>query len=160
MPALYMSTSNLDAIADRISGRLGDAPVVLAGHSAGGAAGAYLALKLLRTGVDVRGLVFIDGVDSPNQLIARALPQLAGVRVGAVLAPPSPCNRGGSLERWLDEHSAARVEVVPGSGHGDIEGGESGIYRRVCGDRPSAATVDIVLAATIGAIAWTLGLLP
>ncbi len=128
--------------------------MVIAGHSAGGAAGTYLAACLRGAGADVRGLVLIDGVDSPNHLIERALPTLIDLRITAVLAPPSPCNRHSLLEQWLADYPSVRVEVVPGAGHGDIEGAGIAVYRRMCQDTSDAQTADRFLAAVLDAITW------
>lgn len=153
LPVLYMDQRRLRGIAERLTGRAGGRPIVVAGHSAGAAAGAYLAVEMQRRHADVRGLVLIDGVDSPTHLIERHLPELAG-RVAAVLAPASPCNRSGALERYLADRPEVRVRVIDGAGHGDIEGPGIGIYRRACGDASDEATAAQFLSAVIDAITW------
>ncbi|MFM7147258.1 MAG: thioesterase domain-containing protein [Actinomycetales bacterium] len=157
LPVLYLLPSRLHRLAMRLAPRCADRPVVVAGHSAGGAAGTRLASELRTAGVQVAGLVLIDAVDSPNHLIARSLPSLAEVRVAAVLAPPSPCNRQAALERSLAHMPAVRTEVVPGAGHGDIEGAGIGVYRRACKDSSDAAAAERFLVRVIAAIAWVLG---
>ena len=156
LPALYMAPRRLRGMAGRLAPELTDRSVVVAGHSAGGAAGCALTAELRRVGVQVRGLVLIDGVDSPNHLISRVLPGLLDLRIAAVLAPPSPCNRQAQLEAFLRGYPSVRVEVVPGAGHGDIEGAGIGIYRRMCNDQSDAATADVVLARVCAAIDWVL----
>lgn len=154
MPVLYMQRSRLRGIARRLALRA-QGPVVVAGHSAGAAAGTYLALQLARMGVDVRGLVLIDGVDSPNHLIASTMPTLREVprlRIEAVLAPASPCNRQGALAAALAHEPGIHVSVVPGAGHGDIEGGGSAVYQRACGDRGDEAAARRMLDAVVAAI--------
>lgn len=157
LPVLYMVPSRLHGIAGRIARAAGDRPIVVAGHSAGGAAGTAIAADLISLHANIRGLVLIDGVDSPNHLIAHRLPDLAQVRVAAVLAPPSPCNRQGALEGFLSGHPWVRREMVPGAGHGDIEGAGIAVYRRACRDASDAATVDLFLERVMAAIAWAFG---
>ena len=96
----------------------------------------------------------IDGVDSPNHLIERSLPRLIDLRVSAVLAPPSPCNRQGLLNRRLADFPSVRAEVIAGAGHGDIEGAGITVYRRLCKDASDAETADRFLTAVITAIEW------
>lgn len=151
MPALYMSRSHLRGIARRLVDG-GITSAVLVGHSAGASAACYLAEYLRRIGVEVRGVVLVDGVDSPNHLIASSLPTLDDVPVRAVLAPPSPCNRNGALERYLTDHPSVHVTVVAGAGHGDIEGAGIPVYRRACADTSDDDTADLVLCTVVSAI--------
>lgn len=133
-------------------------PLVVAGHSAGAAAGAWLAAGLRDRGADLRALVMVDGVESPTKLISRAWPRLGGVAVDAICAPPSRCNRHGALADWLAAQSGdLRVSCILGSGHGDIEGRPHAVYRWACGDDPGQPAADDVLDATEGAIARGLG---
>ena len=159
VPVLYMDRRRLQRIADAVAIDVGPSPLVVAGHSAGGAAGAYLAAMLGLRGSDVRGVVLIDGVESPNHLIARSMDALrgAGVRIAAVLAEPSPCNRHGRLATLLERVPEARVELVPGAGHGAIEGAGVEVYRRACGDRTSPETADAFLESVLTAIDWAAG---
>ncbi len=116
------STNNADhvaRVADRLREQLAEGPVVVAGHSAGAAAGAWIAGTFVARGADVSSLVMIDGVDSPTRLIRRAWPSLSGVSVRAVCAPPSRCNRNGALAAWLAAQSGdVETVVVPGPGMG------------------------------------------
>lgn len=157
LPVLYMVPSRLRRMARRIAEDAGDRPIVVAGHSAGGAAGTALAADLVGAGADVHGLVLIDGVESPNHLISRRLADLHDLRVAAVLAPPSPCNRQSQLEGFLVGYPQVRMEVVPGAGHGDIEGAGIDVYRRMCKDASDPATADLVLERVMSAIRWVLG---
>jgi len=152
LPVLYMNRRHLRSVAERLHASI-NGPMVIAGHSAGAAAGTYLASYLASRGAAVRGLVLIDGVDSPNHLIAENLGSLSGMPVRAVLAPPSPCNRSGALEEFLAAYPWVDVTVVPGAGHGDIEGAGIGVYRRACRDSSDQATADHFLAAVLEAVA-------
>lgn len=140
VPILVNSRRHLDRIADRLlaSGRL-QGPVVIVGHSAGAAAGTWMAPRLVRGGVDVRGVVYVDGNDSPNHLIEKALPQIASIPVVAITAPRGPCNRHGALANYLDSVRPGSVVEVPGAGHGDLEMRPSMLYRRACGDTSGPA---------------------
>ncbi len=141
---------HLDRVAERLSSGLPDGPVMVVGHSAGAAAGAWLAARLLTGGVDVRGIVMVDGNDSPTHLIRRSWPSLTGIPVRAVCAPPSRCNRQGQLATWLAQQPGdLRIVVVEGSGHGDIEGVPASVYRWACGDEPNAAAQAEVLDLTL-----------
>lgn len=153
LPVLYMVPSRLRRIATSLSRWL-SGPVIVAGHSAGAAAGSYLTAELRHSDVDLRGLVLIDGVDSPNRLIARSLPVLEGLRVAAVVAPPSPCNRQGALDSSLAQFPWVRRWFVPGAGHGDIEGAGLRIYRRACRDTSDDATAGRFRASVMEAIQW------
>lgn len=153
LPTLMNSARHLDRVAVRLEPRLAGRSVVVVGHSAGAAAGAWLAARWAGAGRRVRGLVLVDGNDSPTRLLERAWPDLDTVPVRAVLAPPGPCNRGGRLERFLGEHRPGVTEVIPGSGHGDIEGVPSSVYRWACGDDASPEVRDRVLRAVVAAVA-------
>lgn len=134
-PVLMNSRRHLGEVADRLidSGHLAGA-VVIVGHSAGAAAASWMAPRLVDSGVDVLGLVYVDGNDSPNHLIEKAWPRLESLPVRAVMAPPNPCNRDGRLIRFLERERPGSVQVIDGAGHGDIEMQGANVYRRVCGD--------------------------
>lgn len=148
-PVLYCVKSHLDSIAAKIAREYAHRSVVLLGHSAGASAAAYVASVLKGSLVDLRGVVFIDGVDSPNRLIATSMPSLEGISIGAVLASPSACNRKGVLQKFLADFPRVHVVVIPGAGHGDIEGGDKKIYRWACGDKSDAATAAKFTKAVI-----------
>ena len=137
----------LDRVADDIAATL-TGPNVVIGHSAGGAAGAYLATRLRM----VQGIVFVDANESPTHLIERVWPKLEKVSKVAICAPASRCNRHGAFARWAREHGVAGC-IVDGMGHGDIEGDEQTMYRIVCGDASSPSTralvQDLVIASTM-----------
>ena len=151
-PIMMNSTLHLNAISRRIAPRLQDEPVTIVGHSAGAAAGAWLATQLIQQQVNINGIVMVDGNDSPNHLIEKAWPLLQDTTIRAVLAPPSPCNRQGMLQKFLDENRPGITTVIPGSGHGDIEVLPSQMYRRVCGDNSTSETKQRVLNAVLSAI--------
>ncbi|MDD2857630.1 MAG: hypothetical protein PHU75_03055 [Candidatus Nanopelagicales bacterium] len=151
-PVVMHSRAHLVRIADRLAPQLRGHEVVVVGHSAGAAAGAWISAALLDAGVEVRGIVMVDGNDSPNHLIEQSLPQLASVPIRAVLAPPSPCNRQGRLQALLDEQRPGSTTVIPGSGHGDIEMEPSAVYRHACGDDSTLETRHQVLATVVSEI--------
>ena len=101
----------------------------------------------------MRGLVLADGVDSPNGLIRQNLHQLRSLRVSAVGAEPSACNRHGRLGESLRALSWVHRVNVPGAGHGDFEGHGTAIYRRACGDTSSEETSDIYRRAVVREVA-------
>ena len=151
LPILMNDRRHLDRLArsliasDRLAG-----PVVIVGHSAGAASGTWIAPRLIDAGIEVRGLVYVDGNDSPNHLIERAWKDVTRVPIRAVMAPPNPCNRQGRLTSFLRARRPGSVLVVPGAGHGDIEMTGAAVYRRACADRSGptqwAAVQDAVLA--------------
>ena len=153
LPVLSNSRRHIAQVARRLvaSGRLA-APVVIVGHSAGAAAGACMTPILQSAGIDVVGLVFVDGNDSPNHLIERNWPQLADIPIRAVMAPPNPCNRHGRLTEYLDGRRPGSTLIVPGSGHGDLEMLGAGVYRRACGDRSGPLQWQVVQREVIDAI--------
>ena len=107
---------------------------------------------LRSAGVEVTGLVFVDGNDSPNHLIERSWAHLSDLPIRAVMAPPNPCNRHGRLTQFLDERRPGSTVTVPGSGHGDLEMLGAGVYRRACGDRSGPSQWQAVQREVIHAI--------
>lgn len=136
LPILMNDRRHLSNVAHRIvASRRLTGPVVVVGHSAGAAAASWIAPKLRESGVNIAGLVYVDGNDSPNHLIERAWESLADVPIRAVMSPPSPCNRRGRLTDFLEKYRPGSVTIVPGAGHGDIEMNGAVVYRSACGDR-------------------------
>ncbi|MUH45033.1 MAG: hypothetical protein F2793_00835, partial [Actinobacteria bacterium] len=127
-PVASMNRPSVLARAARsIAEAIGDPrlPLVVVGHSAGAAAGSGIAAHLLDAGAFVRGLVLVDGVESPTRSIERAWPRIGQLPMFCVCAPPSRCNRQGALAEWLrSRRTGAFGVVVRGAGHGDIEGQE------------------------------------
>jgi surfactin synthase thioesterase subunit len=137
----------LTKLATRLRYGLPVGPVAVVGHSAGAAAGSWLAAEFARAGLDVRALILVDGVESPAGLMRRAWPRLAGVPVRALCAPPSRCNREGQLEGWLaNQEGDVQISVLPGMGHGDIEGVPSRVYAWACREESSPETRRLVIA--------------
>lgn len=153
MPILMNNRRHLGSVARRLASSdhlLGD--VIVVGHSAGAAAGSWMTPVLVDAGVNVRGLVYVDGNDSPNHLIQRAWPRLTAVPIRAVQAPPSPCNRQGQLASFLEQRRPGSVVVIPESGHGDIEMIGASVYRRTCKDSSGPEQWAQVLHATLSAV--------
>ncbi len=129
--------------------RVGDAPVALVGHSAGGLASLLAAAEgsadLLVTldGTDVGDL----GVDAADDVEIPAL-VLAG--------EPSTCNASGSGRAWADDD---RVLVgMPDASHCDFESDTDGLCERLCGDAdPERQTLAQAVAVGWIAHAWGLG---
>lgn len=143
----------LSEVAERLRRGLPSGPVVVVGHSAGAAAGAWIAAELTQAGSDVRRVVMVDGVESPAGLIRRAWPRLEGSDVVDVCGEPSRCNRDGALVAWLeDQQRPSTIVRVPGAGHGDIEGEASPIYRWACGDTSSEEIRRHVLSEVVAAV--------
>ncbi len=141
-PVLYMDKRHLRSITRRITVKFPARPLVLVGHSAGAAAATFIASELQKGGADLAGLIYADGVDSPNHLISRYLPRLQGVSIRAVLAPPSACNRHSRLEKYLATQPQVEVRVIPGAGHGDIEGAGIPVYQKMCRDESTVAVAQ------------------
>lgn len=150
LPILMNDRRHLAAVGRRLveSQQLVGRTVVV-GHSAGAAAGSWLAPILVRSGIDVAGLVYVDGNDSPNHLIERSWDALADIEIRAVMSPPSPCNRHGRLTNFLQQRRPGCVTVVPGAGHGDFEMLGARMYRRMCGDRSGPLEWHAVQGAVI-----------
>lgn len=144
-PTSTNNARHLDDVTDRLRDALAPGPVVILGHSAGAAAGAWIAGRLVGLDAHVTVLILVDGVESPARLIRRAWPALSDVSVRAVCAPPSRCNARGALAAWLSRQAGdVETVVVPGSGHGDLEGATSAVYRWGCGDDPGQPAGDVV----------------
>ena len=138
-PVMYMGKSHLRKVSADIARNYSGRELILIGHSAGGAAATYIAYQLRLMSVEIRGLIFADGVDSPNHLISKYLPGLGNTEIAAILAPPSPCNRNGLLAKTLRSFPGIDLRIIPGSGHGDIEGAGISVYRKFCKDQSTQA---------------------
>ena len=159
-PTSTNNAAHLDDVRDAVREQLAPGPVVVVGHSAGAAAGAWLATGLRYAGAPVTRLVMVDGVESPSGLIRRAWPRLPGIAVRAICAPPSRCNRQGALADWLSGREGGvdvEVDVIEGSGHGDIEGPSQRIYRWACGDAEGQPARDRVMASVLAQVVAGLG---
>ena len=101
-----------------------------------------LTKKLSGTDSPMAILFYTTAIQLPLALLPAlhdwAWPSLAGTAVRAVCSPASRCNRNGALSAWLAEQTGDVESVlVPGAGHGDIEGPTRAAYRWACGDDPS-----------------------
>lgn len=157
-PSSMNNAGYLSRLALHYSDRLGNRPCVVVGHSAGTAAGSWLGAELRRRGVDVRGFVYVDGNESPTRLLARAWPAICDLPVRAVCAPPSRCNRQGQLASWLEGQSGDIViDVIEGSGHGDIEGDTAPVYRWACGNDSAQDVRTLVMDQTLAYVEEVVG---
>jgi len=139
IPFMYMSKPHLRRVSADIAREYSNRKIVLIGHSAGAASATYIAYQLRLVGIDIMGLIFADGVDSPNHLISKYLPALGNTEIAAILAPPSPCNRNGLLAHTLHSFPGIDIQIIPGAGHGDIEGAGVRIYQKFCKDQSTQA---------------------
>lgn len=139
----------------------GQGPVIVMGHSAGGAGAAHAAAHLLACGVAVRGVVLVDPNESLTPMLVPALDVLAALDRQALrlaVAEPGRCNRQGLGPRMIAEHGASFVGVrmVKGT-HCEIEGAAADIVcRRVCGgasDPVRSARLRGLLTAWVSGIA-------
>lgn len=156
-PTCTNNTRFLDRVADAIAQTCGPGPVVVVGHSAGAAAGSWIAARLIRRGSRVSSVILVDGVESPLRAIRRSWPVLQHVAVLAICGEPGPCNRDGALGGWLrrqqhDEEPALTIVDVPGMGHGDVEGAGTGIYVRMCRDDADAPQRDVLIGLITDAV--------
>jgi hypothetical protein len=140
----------LTSVAERISRGLPAGPVVVVGHSAGAAAGAWIAAELVSRSVPVRRLVMVDGVENPAQFVRRSWPRLGSVDIADVCGVPSRCNRQGELAHWLARQDReVRLVTIEGGGHGDIEVVPSAVYSWACGDTSTEETRRRVLDTVV-----------
>jgi pimeloyl-ACP methyl ester carboxylesterase len=156
-PTCTNNTRYLNRVADAIAAASAPDPIVVVGHSAGAAAGAWIAARLIRGGHQVTSVVFVDGVDSPVRSIRRSWPVLQHSGVVAICGDPSPCNRHGALAKWLraqpaEDAADLQIVSVQGMGHGDVEGAGIGVYVRLCKDNPSAPQREVLLDLIVGAV--------
>lgn len=152
LPFMYMNRRRLARIAKALIQKYSHREFVIIGHSAGAAAASFIAIQFLSRGANVKGLIFADGVDSPNRLIAESMRSLGQLPVTAVIATPSPCNRDGLLARDLAHYPNVRMVMIPDAGHGDIEGAGIFIYRKICKDTSTAGVASTFRKALLQAL--------
>lgn len=138
----------------------GSGPLVVVGHSAGGAGAAHAAGHLATREVAVSGLVMIDPNEAMTPMLLPALPSIINddervVRV--VAAEPGRCNRQGLTPRLVARQVPGSVVLrMVGGTHCEIEGSAADLVcRGLCG-----GASDPVRAARLRALvtAWVLGL--
>lgn len=118
------------------------------GHSAGGGSIAWVAKELVTahpaTGASLRGLVFLDPVESTSgALMASSLPSLGATRVTTISSPPYTCNSSASGTTLIAGLPRPFVGVELTSGcHCDAEGSSTNaLCTAFCGT-PQAANVS------------------
>lgn len=127
-PLDYMSKRRQQSVAHSLRARFPSATFLLVGHSAGAAAACGVAEFL---GPAVRGLVFIDGVDSPRRGIERYLSG-SHAPIVALCGAAGSCNRHGALCDHLAGMTGIAVVPNPWMPHGAIEPPGTVVYERAC----------------------------
>lgn len=118
------------------------------GHSAGGGSIAWVAKELVTahpaTGASLRGLVFLDPVESTSgALMASSLPSLGAKRVTTISSPPYTCNSNASGTTLIAALPRPFVGVELTSGcHCDAEAASTNALCTVFCGTPQAANVS------------------
>jgi hypothetical protein len=152
-----------DALADAIPSVLpGQAPIVMVGHSAGGAGCARMAARMVRSGVAVGGVLLVDANESLAPMLVDAVDELAGflppTGIRLVAAAPNRCNRQGLTPRLVAASGVGFIGVRQrGGAHCEIEGERTDLVcRRMCGAAPDparTAALHALASAWIGDLA-------
>ncbi len=138
----------------------GTGPLVLIGHSAGGASAAHAAGHLIAQGVAIEGVVLVDPNEGMSPMLVPALPAIVAKDVRALrlaAAEPGRCNRQGLTPRLVAEEVPGFVGLrMVGGTHCEIEGTAADVVcRRLCGgasDPQRSARLRALITA------WVLGL--
>lgn len=137
-------------------------PLVVVGHSAGGAVAMRAAAQLVQGGATVHGVVLLDSNGNIERIMEPSLAVLvrAGVPVRTVAAAPGPCNRQGKIARWLAEQDLGFTGVALTSGtHCDAEDDKAdATCRLLCGGAVNPADAAVLRALVVGwSRAWIRG---
>ena len=129
-------------------------PVVVIGHSAGGAVAMVAAEQLLQEAVTVTGVLLIDSNGKIEELMAPALIALQheSIPVRTIAASGGRCNRQAQIAHWLAGASAgfAGVQLTTGR-HCDVEGSKADVTcRLLCGGAADPTNTAIVHRLTAG----------
>jgi len=136
-------------------------PLVVVGHSAGGAVAMRAAAQLVEGGATVHGVVLLDSNGNIERIMEPALTTLtrAGVPVRTVAAAPGPCNRQGQIVRWLAEQDLGFAGVLTSGTHCDAEDDKAdATCRLLCGGAVNPADAAVLRALVVGwSRAWIRG---
>ena len=129
-------------------------PVVVIGHSAGGAVAMVAAVQLLQETVTLTGVLLIDSNGKIEELMAPALTALQhqSIPVRTIAASAGRCNRQAQIAHWLAGASAgfAGVQLTTGR-HCDVEGSKADVTcRLLCGGAADPKNAAIVHRLTAG----------
>ena len=129
-------------------------PVVVIGHSAGGAVAMVAAAQLLQETVALTGVLLIDSNGKIEELMAPALTALQheSIPVRTIAASAGRCNRQAQIAHWLAGASAgfAGVQLTTGR-HCDVEGSKADVTcRLLCGGAADPKNAAIVHRLTAG----------
>ena len=129
-------------------------PVVVIGHSAGGAVAMVSAVQLLQETVTLTGVLLIDSNGKIEELMAPALTALQheSIPVRTIAASAGRCNRQAQIAHWLSGASAgfAGVQLTTGR-HCDVEGSKADVTcRLLCGGAADPKNAAIVHRLTAG----------
>ena len=129
-------------------------PVVVIGHSAGGAVAMVVAEQFLQETVSLTGVLLIDSNGKIEELMAPALAALQheSIPVRTIAASASRCNRQAKIAHWLAGASAgfAGVQLTTGR-HCDVEGSKADVTcRLLCGGAADPTNAAIVYRLTAG----------
>ena len=129
-------------------------PVVVIGHSAGGAVAMVAAVQLLQETVTLTGVLLIDSNGKIEELMAPALTALQheSIPVRTIAASAGRCNRQAQIAHWLSGASAgfAGVQLTTGR-HCDVEGSKADVTcRLLCGGAADPKNAAIVHRLTAG----------
>ena len=129
-------------------------PVVVIGHSAGGAVAMVVAEQFLQETVSLTGVLLIDSNGKIEELMAPALAALQheSIPVRTIAASAGRCNRQAKIAHWLAGASAgfAGVQLTTGR-HCDVEGSKADVTcRLLCGGAADPTNAAIVYRLTAG----------
>jgi len=129
-------------------------PVVVIGHSAGGAVAMVAATQLLQETVTVTGVLLIDSNGKIEELMAPALAALQheSIPVRTIAASAGRCNRQAQVAHWLAGASDgfAGVQLTTGL-HCDVEGSKADVTcRLLCGGAADPKNAAVVHRLTAG----------
>jgi pimeloyl-ACP methyl ester carboxylesterase len=138
----------------------GSGPLVVMGHSAGGAGAAHAAGHLIAQGVVVAGVVLVDPNEGMSPMLIPALPAIVAKDARALrlaVAEPGRCNRQGLTPRLVADEVPGFVGLrMVGGTHCEIEGAAADLVcRGLCGGASDPQRSARLRALITG---WVLGL--